>query len=195
MSELYDKVVDPVSGGTYYVPKAQRALRCAECGNLLELEGSAPGDTLCTYCRTQKTYAPDERPQSEQLRLDANRERFRERAAEREESIPVFDTKTTETILDEAKRLVNGARNGNYGHPEDDFAALGRFWGAVLTRHFEGQGYGIHIPDLPAETVALMLACIKINRESARPMRDNLVDGAGYLFTVERIQRRREGLE
>jgi len=101
--------------------------------------------------------------------------------------------KAPESVLDEAKRLVDGARGGDYGHPLDDFEALGRFWGAILTRHFEGLGSGLHIPDLPAETVALMLAAIKVNREAMKPKRDNVVDLIGYAYTLELIRKRRDG--
>ena len=96
-----------------------------------------------------------------------------------------------ESTLDEAKRLVDGARGGAYGHPLDDFDALGRMWGAILTRWQEGVGGGLSIPDLPAETVALMLAAIKINREAARARRDNVVDLIGYAYTLELIDKKR----
>lgn len=97
-----------------------------------------------------------------------------------------------ETILEEAERLVAGARNSDYGHPAEDFDQLGRMWGAILTRQYPEAPA---MPDLPGEVVGLMMVALKLNREAGKSKRDNLVDGAGYLRCVERISRRREGKE
>ena len=86
----------------------------------------------------------------------------------------------SETVLEEAQRIIHGDRPAAYGHPLDDFARTGRLWGAVL---------GIH--DVPAETVALMLAMVKVSRQVNLPKRDNLVDLVGYTGCIERIERER----
>lgn len=86
-----------------------------------------------------------------------------------------------ETILEEAQRLVHGDRGGDYGHPIDDFTRTGRLWGAIL---------GLPGP-VPPETVGLCMAAVKISREVNRPKRDNRVDAAGYLETVQMIHERR----
>lgn len=104
---------------------------------------------------------------------------------------PLLDEEPpTETILEEAERLVGGDRNAAYGHPLDDFDSLGRAWGALLTRHLR-----MPVPDIPGEVVGLLMVALKLNREVHVPKRDNLTDAAGYLRCIERIQRRRKGEE
>lgn len=87
-----------------------------------------------------------------------------------------------ESIAQEAHRLVNGARQGDYGHPADDFARTGRMWGAILG-----------IPDVEPHLIGLMLAALKISRHVNRPKRDNLTDLAGYAATVELVHQRLDG--
>ena len=79
-----------------------------------------------------------------------------------------------ETVLDEAKRLVDGDRDQDYGHPSIIYARVGRVWGAILG-----------IPDIPPATVCLMLAGMKVARHAERKKRDNLTDTAGYVRCVE----------
>lgn len=85
----------------------------------------------------------------------------------------------SETILEEAGRLVHGDRGEDYGHPLDDFTKVGKIWGAILG-----------IPAVPAELVALCLVGLKLSRQSNKPRRDNLVDIAGYAETADMIQER-----
>lgn len=90
-----------------------------------------------------------------------------------------------ESVLQEAERLINGQRQSDYGHPIDNFTQTGRMWGAIL-----------NIPDIPAETVGLMMVAAKVSRETNVHKRDNLVDMAGYAGTVEKIvSRRAAGLD
>lgn len=96
---------------------------------------------------------------------------------------PLYDAVTLEpyheTATAEAERLVHGPRGADYGHPADDFARTGRMWGAILD-----------LPDVPAETVGLCLAALKISREVHQPKRDNRVDLAGYAETIQMIHER-----
>lgn len=85
-----------------------------------------------------------------------------------------------ESVLQEAQRLVHGPRQESYGHPLDDFSRTGRFWGAILG-----------VPDIPPETVALMLAAVKMSREVNTHGRDNCTDGAGYFATVQMVHEER----
>lgn len=85
------------------------------------------------------------------------------------------------SVTSDAYGLVFGVRGETYGHPADDFARTGRMWGAILG-----------LPDLAPETVGLMLAALKISRESHRPKRDNRVDLAGYAEAIDMIHQRRE---
>ena len=54
----------------------------------------------------------------------------------------IFGTqKRTErgTVLDEAKIIINGERQDQYGDPEDNFALIARLWSAV-TGHIHQSG-------------------------------------------------------
>ena len=88
-----------------------------------------------------------------------------------------------ESILDEAKRIVHGERGENYGHPFEDFSRTARIWSAVL---------GIEVTP---EQVALCMIGLKISREVNRPLRDNIVDGAGYFETLDMVKKERESLK
>ena len=79
-----------------------------------------------------------------------------------------------ESVLEEAQRLVGGDRNDAYGDPHQDFARVGRLWGAILDREA-----------IDPATVGLMLIALKLAREAHIPKRDNLTDIAGYALCVE----------
>jgi len=88
--------------------------------------------------------------------------------------LAIYDAQTfkplpTETILQEAQRLVHGDRGEAYGHPIVDYGRTGRIWGAVLG-----------IPDIDPRLCCLMMAGVKISREVQSHKRDNLTDLAGY---------------
>lgn len=87
----------------------------------------------------------------------------------------------TETILEEAQRLVHGDRGDSYGHPMDDFTRTGKFWAPILG-----------LEEVTPEQVALCMTTLKISRELNKPKRDNRVDAAGYLETLDMIRARRE---
>ena len=85
------------------------------------------------------------------------------------------------SILKEADVLTNGQRLEDYGHPFDDLSRTGRIWGAILG-----------IPDILPETVGLMMNGLKVSRECNNHLRDNLVDGCGYLNIVDMIHQHRQ---
>lgn len=91
-----------------------------------------------------------------------------------------------ETILEEATRLVHGARGEDYGHPLDDFTKTGLIWTAVLTEKLKPE------VQVEAEDVALCMVGVKISREVNRPKRDNRVDGCGYFETLDMVVAERE---
>jgi hypothetical protein len=80
----------------------------------------------------------------------------------------------SETILEEAQRLVHGDRGAAYGHPADDYRATGEMWRAMIRRR-----YGVDVPLTP-DFACLMMVAVKLSREAGKPKRDNLVDAAGY---------------
>lgn len=85
-----------------------------------------------------------------------------------------------EPILPEAHLLINGDRNKSYDHPLDNFKRIKKGWEVI---------FGI---DITEEQVGLAMAWVKIAREVYQHKRDNLVDGAGYLGTVDMVITERE---
>jgi len=82
------------------------------------------------------------------------------------------------TVTQEAHEIVNGQRNSDYGHPLDDFGRTGKIWAAILG-----------LPEVTPQQVAMCMVGIKLSRQCNRAKRDNLVDGCGYLQTIEMIER------
>ena len=104
--------------------------------------------------------------------------------------IPVLDARFPEepahyheSIDQEARRLVYGDRNQQYGAAFDDFTAIGKGWEAIL---------GIQVP--PAK-VGLCMTVLKCVRESWRPKRDNRVDMIGYPLCVDQVRDVEERLQ
>ncbi len=92
-----------------------------------------------------------------------------------------------ESVLDEARRLVTGDRQGAYGHPLDDFSRSGHIMGAVLERGRRSDEYAV-----PPELVALCMIAVKLSREVNAHKRDNIVDGIGYWTTADMVYEERE---
>lgn len=86
----------------------------------------------------------------------------------------------SETILQEAQRLVYGDRGEAYGHPLDDFTKSARMWSVILGC------------DVTAEQVGLCMMAVKISRQMNKPKRDNMTDAAGYAATVQMCIEERE---
>jgi hypothetical protein len=90
---------------------------------------------------------------------------------------------TTETILQEAQRLVYGDRGNTYGHPLDNYSRTAVMWGAIL---------GVPVA---AEQVMLCMIAVKIGRELQKHSRDNLTDICGYADCDQQIHERRQQIE
>jgi hypothetical protein len=84
------------------------------------------------------------------------------------------------SILVEAEGLVHGPRQGDYGHPFDNYSDVARIWSVILR------------VDVTPEQAALCMAGVKMAREAYRPKRDNRVDLAGYTEVVDMIHAERE---
>lgn len=86
-----------------------------------------------------------------------------------------------DTILAEAVRITDGSRQGDYGHPQDDFARTAKMWSGIL-KHKLRDGTEIEAGDIP-----LCMIAVKLARQAHRHKRDNLVDIAGYARTAAMI--------
>lgn len=79
------------------------------------------------------------------------------------------------TILEEAQNVVYGDRQADYGTVTQNFGTIAKLWSAVL---------GIEVTP---EQVGLCMVQVKVARQMYKPKRDNLVDGAGYFATIEKM--------
>lgn len=80
-----------------------------------------------------------------------------------------------ETILEEAQRMVYGDRQADYGSVTENFSNIARLWSVIVGK------------DITPEQVGLMMVTLKVARQMNKPKRDNLVDGAGYFATIEKM--------
>lgn len=72
-------------------------------------------------------------------------------------------------LLNKALEIVNGARQENYGSPEQNFARIAAFWTLYLQRHIT-----------PAD-VAIMMILMKTARlQNNVKHEDSWIDIAGY---------------
>jgi hypothetical protein len=79
------------------------------------------------------------------------------------------------SLLAEAARIVEGARNQQHGDKERSFVAIAGLWGAYLQHRRNPDG------PLRAQDVAVMMSLMKVMRsEWGTPIRDHFVDMAGY---------------
>lgn len=81
-------------------------------------------------------------------------------------------------VLDAAKRLTEGDRHRDYGHPADDFSRVALMWTGILKNKLREDAV------VSAGDVPLCMIAVKIARQSHRHKRDNLVDIAGYAQTA-----------
>lgn len=83
-------------------------------------------------------------------------------------------------ILNEAKRIVNGERNEQYGSPEDNFAVIAGMW----TAYIKGACPAAEAADIAvtAADVAAMMILLKVARSctSGEVKLDTWIDIAGY---------------
>lgn len=82
----------------------------------------------------------------------------------------------------EAHKAVYGDRQGNYGHPRDNFTRTAIIWTALLQHKLAD---GEHIDP---EDVGRAMIGTKLSRDVNAPQRDNRVDMAGYALTLDRLE-------
>jgi hypothetical protein len=83
-----------------------------------------------------------------------------------------------ETVLEEAHRIIGGARAGDYG--ENSQGRIATYWRVYML-----QKYG-KTPPLNGRDVSAMMILLKLARDTHKPKRDNPVDIAGYAELMER---------
>lgn len=72
-------------------------------------------------------------------------------------------------VLDKAKTIINGERQGTYGNAEDNFASIAAFWSTYLNR------------EISSTDVANMMILMKVARNSSGVYKDdNYIDICGY---------------
>lgn len=86
-----------------------------------------------------------------------------------------FPAQERETILEEAERLVGGARRQHYGPPNENFERIAGAWSAYL---------GINVTPLDVCCLMIMLKVARI-RTGGSYHRDSAVDAAGYARLLE----------
>jgi hypothetical protein len=85
-----------------------------------------------------------------------------------------FTNSLGDDLANEARRMVYGDRNRDYGSPERNLTKIGMVWGALLG-----------IDPIPPRTVAVMMTGMKLVRAAGRTNRDDLIDGVGYLLLAD----------
>jgi hypothetical protein len=96
------------------------------------------------------------------------------------ESLKALLKEEDPSILEEAQRIVYGAREEDYGHPYDNFTQIAALWSAYKGVEFK------------PEDVAAFFILTKMSREDHKANRDNRVDMAGYAGTWDRVIQERE---
>ena len=85
----------------------------------------------------------------------------------------------SETVLEEAQRLVTGDRGEAYGNPYDDFSRTSAIWTALLADKLRpGE-------EITAQDAIRCMCAVKLSRDVNAPKRDNRVDLAGYAMCLQ----------
>lgn len=101
--------------------------------------------------------------------------------------IELWDAETglpyTESVPQEAHRLVHGDRQEAYGHPIFDMTRTADLWTAQFRDKLRP---GVQFE---AEDVGQGMILVKMSRERNKQKRDNRVDAAGYAETLELMEK------
>lgn len=91
-----------------------------------------------------------------------------------------------EQILNEARHIVTGERESQYGRPEDNFRTIAELWEVYLQKRCVAGGFYVEI--LP-EDVTIMMTLLKVARIATGVGKlDNYVDLAGYAACAGEIR-------
>ncbi|MGH7263165.1 MAG: DUF6378 domain-containing protein, partial [Candidatus Rokuibacteriota bacterium] len=88
------------------------------------------------------------------------------------------------SILLQAEKITNGARQIDYGTALRNHVRIARLWSALL------QNLG-HDIDLSPEMVAMMMIAMKLARLQHSITDDGLIDVAGYANVISKMQEQR----
>lgn len=86
------------------------------------------------------------------------------------------------TVLEQAQAIVDGARQDDYGNPEDSLSRIAEYWNVYLEKELK-PGCAMSPKD-----VAMMMVLLKVAREGHGHKLDNLIDGAGYFELAARCE-------
>jgi len=101
----------------------------------------------------------------------------------REDCVPAEPlAKRGKKLFKAASNVINGARQDQYGNPEDSFGLVAVRWSQYLHRR-----HGMEAV-LSASDIAFMMADFKMARECNSHKRDNAVDIVGYLGMQDDIE-------
>lgn len=91
---------------------------------------------------------------------------------------------TKNNILDKAKTIINGERQGTYGNAENSFAIIAQMWTAYLGK------------DITSADVANMMILMKVARNANGVYKDdNWIDICGYAALGGEIQSKYDDIE
>lgn len=88
-------------------------------------------------------------------------------------------------VLEEGYKLIHGSRKDDYGHPQQNFKDIARLWSAYLAM--------IGRTSVTPVDVCMMMQLLKMARCAKQSMpvrdsRDSVVDMAGYVGLLERLE-------
>lgn len=83
-------------------------------------------------------------------------------------------------ILDAAEKYVCGAREQDYGSPEDNFQTIGDLWSIYLRASHPELSKVLPMNGITPKDVAVMMALLKIARIATGKSIDSFIDLAGY---------------
>lgn len=93
-------------------------------------------------------------------------------------------------IFDQAKDLIYGQRNKDYGHPRENFSTTAMLWNTYIDQRQVTHERGTKEPfGLNEYDVAYMMTLLKIARLANDPQhRDSRVDVCGYMGCADRLE-------
>ena len=94
------------------------------------------------------------------------------------------NAKRPKNILEEAFKIINGARKQAYGPVEESFEKIAQCWNAILGNKLKPE------ETISGVDVALLMIALKTVRHSVGQSRDDLVDICGYAALAEILEKK-----